>query len=63
MRSRSVTYGAPEGRRIQVSYPDSPYLGAWTKPGAAFICIEPWQGLADSQGFSGGLWRKTGTRR
>jgi len=51
IRSRSVTYGADLGPRISVSFPDSPYLGVWTKPGANFICIEPWNGIADPQGF------------
>jgi galactose mutarotase-like enzyme len=63
VRSRSVTYGASQGPRMQVSYPDSPFLGVWTRPGAPFICIEPWQGLADSQGFTGDFWQKTGMRR
>lgn len=63
IRSRRVLYGAATGPRIEVSYPDSPYLGVWTKPGAPYICIEPWQGLADSQGFTGEIWNKTGMRR
>jgi galactose mutarotase-like enzyme len=25
----------------------------WTKPGAPFLCIEPWQGLADPVGYAG----------
>jgi galactose mutarotase-like enzyme len=60
VRSRSVTYGATDGPRIRVGYPDSPYLGVWTKPGAPFICIEPWHGLADPEGFSGELATKPG---
>jgi galactose mutarotase-like enzyme len=24
-----------------------PYLGIWAKPGAPYVCLEPWQGLAD----------------
>jgi galactose mutarotase-like enzyme len=61
LRSRSVTYGAAEGPRIRVDFPDSPYLGIWTKPnGAPFICIEPWQGVADPQGFSGEFTAKPG---
>jgi galactose mutarotase-like enzyme len=60
IRSRHVTYGADQGPRIRVSYPDSPYLGIWTKPGANFICIEPWNGIADPQGFSGDFSRKPG---
>jgi galactose mutarotase-like enzyme len=60
VRSRHVTYGAGHGPRIQVAFPDSPYLGIWTKPGADFICIEPWNGIADPQGFSGDFSEKPG---
>jgi galactose mutarotase-like enzyme len=60
IRSRSVTYGAGDGPRIRVSYPDSPYLGVWTKPRADFICIEPWHGVADPEGYSGEFAAKPG---
>jgi galactose mutarotase-like enzyme len=60
IRSRSVTYGTDTGPRIRVSYPDARYLGVWTKPGAPFICIEPWQGIADEAGFSGDFRTKLG---
>lgn len=33
---------------IAVSFPDFPYLGIWAKPGAEYVCIEPWLGIADS---------------
>ncbi|AKD57500.1 aldose 1-epimerase family protein [Spirosoma radiotolerans] len=35
---------------ILVSYPKFPYLGLWAKPGASFVCVEPWLGCADSEG-------------
>lgn len=60
LRSRRVTYGADHGPRIGVSFPDSPYLGVWTKPGADFMCIEPWNGIADPQGFADDFSRKPG---
>jgi galactose mutarotase-like enzyme len=60
IRSRYVTYGAGEGPRIRVSYPDAPYLGIWTKPQAPFICVEPWHGVADPAGFSGDFRTKPG---
>jgi galactose mutarotase-like enzyme len=59
-RSRRVTYGAAAGPRIEVSFPNATYLGIWTKPGAGFICIEPWRGIADPVGFSGDLRQKPG---
>lgn len=60
IRSRSVTYGADQGPRIRVDYPDAEYLGIWTKPGAEFICIEPWRGIADEAGTNGELATKLG---
>jgi galactose mutarotase-like enzyme len=60
LRSRSVTYGATDGPRIQLSFPDAPYLGVWTKPQANFICIEPWHGVADPQGYAGNFSAKPG---
>jgi galactose mutarotase-like enzyme len=60
VRSRSVTYGSRDGPRLRISFPDTPYLGLWTKPGAPFICIEPWHGITDPQGFSGDFSRKPG---
>ena len=59
--SRTVTYGSEVGPRIAISFPGVPYLGVWTKPGANFICIEPWQGVTDAQGFDGELMDKPGT--
>ncbi len=60
LTSRSVSYGAPTGPRIEVSFTGFPTLGVWTKPGAGFICIEPWQGSADPVGFTGDLRDKPG---
>ena len=30
-----------------------PYLGVWSKPGASFVCIEPWQNHTDDVDASG----------
>lgn len=58
--SHSVTYGAADGPQLRVDFPDTPYLGIWTKPGAAFVCIEPWHGHADPAGFDGDFRTKPG---
>jgi galactose mutarotase-like enzyme len=60
VRSRSVRYGTEVGPQIQVEFPSTPFLGLWSKPGAPFICIEPWHGIADPEGFSGSLTDKPG---
>jgi galactose mutarotase-like enzyme len=58
--SRRVRYGAPQGPAIEVSFPDMPQLGLWSKPGAGFVCIEPWQGTASPDDFTGELRDKPG---
>ncbi len=60
LRSRSLRYGATNGPQIDVRFPDAKYLGLWTKPGAPFICIEPWQGITDPAGFTGDFTHKPG---
>jgi galactose mutarotase-like enzyme len=62
VRSRSVVYGSAAGPRLQVSFADAPYLGIWSKPGAQFICIEPWHGISDAEGFSGDFREKLGVK-
>ena len=51
--SQSVRYGAANGPQLLIEFPDTPHLGIWTKPGAQFVCIEPWHGHADPAGFTG----------
>jgi len=53
LRSRKLRFGVPGNRMLEVAFPDLPLLGVWTKPGAPFLCIEPWQGLADPVGYDG----------
>ncbi len=52
VHSDRVAYGAPHGPSLDIAFPDTPQLGIWTKPGARFLCIEPWHGHADPHGFA-----------
>jgi len=45
---------------IKVSFPGFPYLGIWAAKDADFVCIEPWQGIADSVNSSNILAEKEG---
>lgn len=56
LASRSLVYG----EKVRVTFPRLPHLGIWTKPGAGYICIEPWQGYASPEGFDGELADKPG---
>jgi galactose mutarotase-like enzyme len=61
LSSRSVTYGAANAPRIRVHFPDTPYFGIWTKPHrAGFICLEPWHGVTDPEGYAGDFREKPG---
>jgi len=60
LRSRSVEYGAYGSASLRVDFPRMPHLGIWSKPGAGFVCIEPWQGHADPQGFADEFSNKPG---
>jgi galactose mutarotase-like enzyme len=60
VRSSAVTYGAADGPRLRIAFPDTPMLGIWTKPGARFVCVEPWHGIADPQGYTGEYRDKPG---
>lgn len=63
LESESVRYDGGEGLGLEVGFAGMPKLGIWTKPGARFVCIEPWHGIADRQGFDGEIWDKPGILR
>lgn len=49
------------GKGIAMSYSDFRWLGIWTKTaGAGFICIEPWNGIADTDDHDHQLETKWG---
>jgi galactose mutarotase-like enzyme len=63
LASRSLVYGADTGPSLRIEWDKTPNLGIWTKPGAHFLCIEPWAGIADRANFSGEIWDKPGIVR
>lgn len=49
LRSREVTIKSTKNdQTLSVEFPHFNYLGIWAKPGADFLCIEPWLGCADT---------------
>lgn len=38
-----------KGVELSLHFADYPHLALWAKPGADFVCIEPWLGLPDHQ--------------
>lgn len=62
-KSEKVTLGArTSSRRLTVEFPGFPQLGIWAKPGAPFVCIEPWYGYADTEKPYGSIMNKPGIR-
>ncbi|MDB5701044.1 MAG: aldose 1-epimerase family protein [Sphingomonadales bacterium] len=60
LASRRLHYGVPDKPGLDIAFPDTEKLGIWMKPGAHYLCIEPWAGIADPEGFSGDLSEKPG---
>jgi galactose mutarotase-like enzyme len=61
--SRSLRYGAPGTPAISVTWEGFRELGLWMKPGADFLCIEPWYGTASPLGWDGEFGEKPGIMR
>ncbi|GAB2684103.1 aldose 1-epimerase family protein [Mucilaginibacter koreensis] len=64
MQSRQVCIKSTRHEHsLTVEFPHFNYLGLWAKPGADFVCIEPWLGCADAEGFSGNISEKEGIQK
>lgn len=48
------------GNILTVEYSDFKNLGLWAKPGAPYVCIEPWLGIADNENTTGDIKTKEG---
>jgi galactose mutarotase-like enzyme len=49
---------------LAFEFKEFPFFGIWTKgPGAGFICLEPWHGIASRVGDSGELTQKEGIKK
>jgi len=51
------------GYNLSVKTGGAPHLGIWSKPGASYVCIEPWFGFADAINTNGDLTQKEGMLR
>lgn len=45
-----LTYGADGGPKLHFTFENLPIVALWQKPGAPFLCIEPWHGMAAHAG-------------
>ncbi len=59
--SRSATLrNRKTGSAIRVDFPDAKYFMVWHKPGAPYLCLEPWNGIGDILGSSFAIEEKEG---
>ena len=64
LKSRKVSLCSRKNdHRITLEFGMFPYLGIWAKPGAPFVCIEPWLGVADTAGRPVPIEGKQGIHR
>lgn len=56
-----LTYGAEDGPTLTFAFEGLPNLALWQKPGAPFICIEPWHGMAATHGAGSEMVDRPGT--
>ena len=64
VQSEYVTINSPNlNRKIKVTFGKTPFLGIWAKPGAPYVCIEPWFGVNDSREPYGEFSHKRGIQR
>ena len=58
--SRRLDYGPPGGPHLRFGFHGFDVLGLWSRPGAGFLCIEPWSGYHSPEGWEGELADKPG---
>ena len=63
LRSKYVTLAYRGEPTVRVGFADYEHLLLWTKPGAQYLAIEPWNGLPDTADADGLLQHKLGILR
>ncbi|MDD6061519.1 MAG: aldose 1-epimerase family protein [Oscillospiraceae bacterium] len=64
IRSKAVTLRSDKhDRAVRFTFGDVPFLGIWAKPGAPYVCIEPWCGVNDDRNVRTDVSEKEGIVR
>lgn len=62
-----ITWAAiamPDGTPyVSVACEGFPNFGIWSKPGASYVCLEPWCGRCDNRGFAAEISEKEGINK
>ena len=57
----SIDFGAEGGGSVALSWNNLPNFGIWQKPGAPYLCLEPWHGMAARVGAGDAMTDRPGT--
>jgi galactose mutarotase-like enzyme len=57
----SATFGVKGGPSVELSWTNLPNFGLWQKPGAPYLCLEPWHGMAARVGAGDAMADRPGT--
>ncbi len=61
---QSVGIATPDGKPyVMLNCAQFPMLAVWANPKGPFICLEPWFGRTDDEGFQGSIDQKKGIQR
>jgi len=60
LRSRKVRYDAPGSPVIEFTWDGFQHLAIWGKPGAGFVCIQPWRGMPGTASLDGEFTTRPG---
>ncbi|MFM7022751.1 MAG: aldose 1-epimerase family protein [Flavobacteriales bacterium] len=61
LQSKAMVLQSRSGlKKLKFSHQGFPFLGIWAPVGAPFVCLEPWQGVCDTEGYSGEFKDKLG---
>lgn len=58
--SRWLRYTAPGALGLEMRWNGFPSFGIWMRPGANFLCLEPWSGMASPADWTGSFEGKPG---
>ncbi|MBX2836814.1 MAG: aldose 1-epimerase family protein [Gammaproteobacteria bacterium] len=59
IESNQIVLRSNQEPRLSVNTGGAPHLGIWAKPGARYVCIEPWYGISDYSDSDGDFEKKS----
>jgi galactose mutarotase-like enzyme len=64
IKSSHITLKSPRhNREVRFNLGTAPFLGIWAKPGAPYVCIEPWYGINDDYQKKTDISKKRGIQK